>query len=434
MKESIAFHLEAQKQKIIDDIQTLISIESVHGNQEGNLKALQFVMQKAAKMGISCHLTQEKDALLATIGSGVEKIGVLVHVDVVEVGDIVKWKYPPFSGFFDGEFIWGRGSLDDKGAVIASLYVLKTLLDLHIPLNKQIWLIIGTGEEGGDWTDIAHFKRDFGVPDYGFSPDGDFPIFNEENGYADMLLEFTEPGLENIITLQAGGSPNVIPSTAVIQFKGEPQMDFQGVAAHSSTPELGENAIENLCRELSPRKKLNFIRFVNQYLAGDPSGGKLGLTLAEKENSNPVQGRTVCVPTLLRLTPTGVRLNINIRHAFGVTKEHILRQFEDHAAEFGYTVKMKDYLPPLRVDSNHEVLQLMKSVYEEYGFKNSFEVGYGTSYAKSMENFVSWGPNFPDVINCAHMENEKISLNSLLCAAQMYTLFLVRCMEKSHPA
>ena len=34
-----------------------------------------------------------------------------------------KWIHPPYSGHFDGERIWGRGTADDKNSLIAILSV-----------------------------------------------------------------------------------------------------------------------------------------------------------------------------------------------------------------------------------------------------------------------------------------------------------------------
>lgn len=428
MKESIDAYLESQKIEIAKDIQRLVQIESITGNTVENRKALAFVQQKATEMGISCKMTKEEDVLLACIGEGEEKVGILVHVDVVEIGDREKWIYPPFSGHFDDKSIWGRGTLDDKGAVIISLYVLKALLDLKVPLKKQIWLIVGSEEEVGGWLDIEHFKRDFGVPDYGFSPDGDFPIFNEENGYVDVELTFSEPKRKELINLLSGDSVNTIPSKAIVQFRGEPELEFYGLSAHSSTPDLGENAIEILCRELSHRQDLNFIGFIDGFLLDDHTGNKLGLNPQDSSQLlSSTKKKTICVPTILKLTENSVFLNVNIRHKFGVNKQDILRSFEEHAKKYGYTLKTSNYLEPMRVDENHKALRLMGEVYEQYGFRNDFEVGFGTSYAKAMGNFVSWGPNFPEQVNCAHMENEKISINTLMTAAKIYTLFLVKC-------
>jgi len=71
-------------------------------------------------------------------------------------------------------------------------------------------------------------------------------------------------------------------------------------------------------------------------------------------------------------------------------------------------------------------LKIMNDVYEEYGFKGEFKAAAGTSYAKSMDNFVSWGPVFPNDPLCAHMEDERLSISSMLAAAKIYGLFIAR--------
>src|SRR5210317_1056622 len=55
---------------------------------------------------------------------------ILGHIDVVPVipGTEDEWEYPPFSGYNDGTYIWGRGTLDDKLNVIASLHAVDMLL------------------------------------------------------------------------------------------------------------------------------------------------------------------------------------------------------------------------------------------------------------------------------------------------------------------
>lgn len=43
------------------------------------------------------------------------------HQDVVPVNpeSVDEWTHPPFSGYFDGERVWGRGAWDDKGHLIS---------------------------------------------------------------------------------------------------------------------------------------------------------------------------------------------------------------------------------------------------------------------------------------------------------------------------
>jgi hypothetical protein len=116
-----------------------------------------------------------------------------------------------------------------------SLYCLKALLDLKIPLKQRIRLIIGTCEES-QWTDIQHYKEQFGQPDYGYSPDGEFPVFNIEKGYCDANLFFPSEGIE---LLEAGDSPNTVPSKAVIKVYGEKLSNTRGSRPTAACPGLG---------------------------------------------------------------------------------------------------------------------------------------------------------------------------------------------------
>ncbi len=87
----------------------------------------------------------------------------------------------PFEGRIADGYIWGRGTLDDKGPVIMMLYTLKALKDLGLTLNKRIWLIIGTAEEGV-WTDMDTFKEEFEQPAFGFFTRRKLSIINREKG------------------------------------------------------------------------------------------------------------------------------------------------------------------------------------------------------------------------------------------------------------
>ena len=55
----------------------------------------------------------------------------MAHQDVVPVADESTWTYPPFSGHFDGENLWGRGSSDDKNSLTALMSTVETMLADH---------------------------------------------------------------------------------------------------------------------------------------------------------------------------------------------------------------------------------------------------------------------------------------------------------------
>ncbi|KAF9450372.1 carboxypeptidase S [Macrolepiota fuliginosa MF-IS2] len=71
------------------------------------------------------------------------------HQDVVPVEPttIDKWTHPPFSGHFDGEKIWGRGSSDDKNGLIGVLAAVETLISNEFRPTRTFVLAFGFDEE-----------------------------------------------------------------------------------------------------------------------------------------------------------------------------------------------------------------------------------------------------------------------------------------------
>ena len=75
----------------------------------------------------------------------------MAHQDVVpiEPGTDDDWDQPPFSGALDGGYLWGRGSLDDKGSMIAIFEAVESLLaEGHRP-SSTVYLAFGHDEEIG---------------------------------------------------------------------------------------------------------------------------------------------------------------------------------------------------------------------------------------------------------------------------------------------
>ncbi len=78
-----------------------------------------------------------------------EPIALLGHQDVVPISDGTwdDWKYPPFDGYNDGEFIWGRGALDMKNHLIAVCEAVETLLAEGFEPERDVYLCFGHNEE-----------------------------------------------------------------------------------------------------------------------------------------------------------------------------------------------------------------------------------------------------------------------------------------------
>ena len=101
--------------------QALIRCPSVTPKDEG---ALDIVQDHLESIGFSCTRLPFKDTnsydvdnLFATIGSQGNHLAFAGHTDVVPIGNIDSWKYPPFSATIDGDKLYGRGSEDMKSNI-----------------------------------------------------------------------------------------------------------------------------------------------------------------------------------------------------------------------------------------------------------------------------------------------------------------------------
>ncbi|KAI0867637.1 peptidase family M20/M25/M40 [Hypoxylon argillaceum] len=73
----------------------------------------------------------------------------MAHQDVVPVEEdtIDEWTYPPYKGDYDGKFIWGRGSSDDKNNLIGIMEAVELLLEADFQPRRSVVLAFGFDEE-----------------------------------------------------------------------------------------------------------------------------------------------------------------------------------------------------------------------------------------------------------------------------------------------
>lgn len=78
-----------------------------------------------------------------------DPIALLSHQDVVPISEGTEqdWTHEPFSGFNDGEFIWGRGALDMKNHLMGVMEAVETLLEEGFQPERDVYLLFGQDEE-----------------------------------------------------------------------------------------------------------------------------------------------------------------------------------------------------------------------------------------------------------------------------------------------
>lgn len=85
----------------------------------------------------------------------------LAHQDVVPIapGTDGDWSVPPWEGAVKDGFVWGRGSWDDKGNLIAQLDAVELLLASGFQPKRTIYLAFGADEEVGGLRGAAQIAK-----------------------------------------------------------------------------------------------------------------------------------------------------------------------------------------------------------------------------------------------------------------------------------
>jgi succinyl-diaminopimelate desuccinylase len=133
------------------------------------------------------------------------------HVDVVPLGEI-QWSMSPYGGDIVGDKLFGRGSSDMKTGVAAFVAATLAQLEKSKALRRGITLVITSGEETG-CEGAFHLARAGALGSSG-------------------LLIVAEPTSNQPIVAHKGSMRICVKTN--------------GKTAHSSMPELGENAIEKV--------------------------------------------------------------------------------------------------------------------------------------------------------------------------------------------
>ena len=440
LDKQITQYLEQNKAQFISDLRGLLKFNSVlaeddperpYGAENG--KAIDYMMELCSASGLTCENVGYY-AMDATYGDGEETVASLSHLDIVPVGG--DWEHDPFAGEVDGDIIYGRGTLDDKGPSIAALYAVKSLIDAGAPLKRKLRLIFGCDEESG-MGDMKHYLKKREAPEYAFSPDAYFPTIFAEKSVLNGKYKAHIVGDTIVKKIEGGTRSNVVPDSAyayitslgpyqcdpniVIEDHGNGMYEVRakGVSAHASTPNEGSNAVVTLIKYLSrilPKDdayKPLLKRISRGFEMTDGSG--LGIACADK----PTGALTLNLGTI-SADDTKICIVFDIRNPVTLSSELTRKKLE--TALEGAELKKFKSSQGLYVQKDHPLITTLQGIYKSVtGDKTeSFSIGGGT-YARTLPCAVAFGPAFHDgKSKGAHMHDECASLSELINAARIY--------------
>jgi len=304
----------------LEHLKAIVRLDT--SNPPGNeSRVTAYLAEQLKKVGLEPELFESvpgRGSLMVRYrGTGAGKpLLIMSHIDVVPV-ETDRWSVPPFDGLVRDGFLWGRGTLDDKGMAAAELETM-LLLARHKPkLARDVIFLAEADEEAGGT--------------YGM----------------DYLLEKHPELFDAELVLNEGGLV-VWDQQAKIQYVAvqtteKVYQDFtilaHGTAGHSSIP-AGDNPVVRLIQALDRLGKITFPVSLNDTTLGffkglasvlpgemgacavkleDPTmGARCAALLSRNPNFNAML-HTTCTPTILtagykeNVIPATARANLNCR-------------------------------------------------------------------------------------------------------------------------
>ena len=398
-----------------------------------NKKALEYILAIGEKDGFDVK-NIDNYAGHIEFGEGEEILGVLCHLDVVPVKE-EEWESDPFKiRFADGK-MYARGTLDDKGPLVASYIALKMLKDNGFMPNKRIRLIMGCDEESGSRCLERYLEKEE-KPTLGFSPDACFPLIYGEKAMCSYDI-IGDLGCDIIKEFTAGERYNIVPSEATMKLNKDLSKEFLeflkennyqglyengvykafGLAAHAMNPELGVNAAYILFEFLNKYSDSKVAKFMDKYFLGDTWGKKIGYDMYDEEMKYLTSNFA-----LVRIHDGKIRLGVNCRVPLDSQLKVIADKVKEASESFGYGYEI------LHASGRHYVAKdsfLVKTLMDVYknvtkdDINEPITIGGGT-YAREIGQAVAFGPLKVGREDVCHIANEYLYESDFDMAVEVY--------------
>ncbi|EHE8323072.1 ArgE/DapE family deacylase [Listeria monocytogenes] len=369
-----------ERERKIQILKDIVNIDSTNGHEE---QVANYLQKLFAVYGIESEKVQydvDRASLVSEIGSNDGKVLAFSgHMDVVDAGDVSKWKFPPFEATEHEGKIYGRGATDMKSGLAAMIIAMIELHEEKQKLNGKIRLLATVGEEVGE----------LGAEQL------------TQKGYADDLdgLIIGEPSGHRIVYAHKGSINYTVKST--------------GKNAHSSMPEFGVNAIDNLLLFYNEVEKfVKSIDATNEIL-GDFIHNVTVIDGGNQVNSIPekaqLQGNIRSIPEMDNETVKQVLVKI-------INK---LNKQENVNLELIFDYDKQ----PVFSDKNSDLVHIAKSVASDI-VKEEIPL-LGISGTTDAAEFTKAKKEFPVIIfgpgnETPHQVNENVSIENYLEMVDVY--------------
>lgn len=370
--------------------QELVRIQSYSGQEE---QVARTITAKMEALGYDEVSIDRFGNVLGKIGGGEKSLLFDSHTDTVKVNDEDQWQVPPFSGQIVDGFLWGRGSVDMKSGLAASVYAPVVAKSLGALEGKTVFVSCSVFEEDCDGEGLKHV-----LEEYSLKPD--YAIICEPSG--------------NWIATGHKGKAQIIIKT-------------QGFSAHGSAPEKGVNAVYEMAEIIHRVEQTNLnLKAIN---------GKKGTLVLSHISSTGVS---------LNAVPSQCEIYLDRRMVMGESEQTLRDEMEQiiagknagweidtvHRTTWtGEPLTYRPLHPAWEIERGHHLTQTLIRAYAQV-FNHAPEKFKYWDFSTNAVALVSQGiPTIgfgPGEHKLAHMRDEKCSVNQILDACAFY----VRVIEE----
>jgi putative selenium metabolism hydrolase len=369
---------------LIEFAQDLVRTKSYSGDERA---IIHLIEKKMKHLDYDDVIVDSMGNIVGRIGNGQDVLMFDSHVDTVAANDPSKWTHDPFGGVIEDGMLYGRGSVDMKSSVAASIYAVAMAKTLGLDSGKSIYVSGTVMEEDCDGENLKHLFKALDIkPDY---------------------VVICEPSANRI----------------ALGHKGKAQISIKthGVSAHGSAPEKGVNAIYEMAEIIQRAEKLN-------------------LELMKKEGARGtlVISSISSISASLNAVPLECDVYLDRRMVPGETKDSIRQEIEHlikgknatwavgtlHRKSWtGMDITYEPFHLAWEIDLNHELSKACIDAYREI-FGNDPGKYEFWDFSTNAVTPVSMGiPTIgfgPGESKMAHMRNECCEVNQIVDACRFY--------------
>ncbi len=466
LMKKVSDFVEENRKSIISELFELCAVPSVEGTPEKGKavgrypdEAIRKACEIASRYGIAADYREDRGYALCSLGEGEKTVAIIGHADIVPPGD--GWTVTsPFEPVEKDGYLFGRGVMDNKEAIIAGIYVQRAVKELKLPIRSKLLTVVG-GNEETTMQDIKNFAVDCKMPDLSIVADSSFPGCRCEKDLSDVALLCRRP-FEELKELAGGTVRNAVAGKAFARFddkeglrdalsrlcereprltlseeKGELTLRAEGTTAHAASPADSVNAVALLTAALSECEALpendRSILSAAAKATSDHYGAGVYINAEDEET-----GKLTCVCGLASTEGKKLKLRFDIRVCRASNQEKMESGFSRFCKEHGFDMTVirysSGYFLPLDDPRLSALLDAYKEVTGNFDAK-PFVMGGGT-YARYLKNAIPFGPGMrnkpkwlPAGHGGSHQPDEAIGADDLMKAIKIYILAVLHADE-----